>query len=137
MQMGGAAHQRCNTLAKLLCSIYKIQKISQILIEIGCNAKTHHMCGQVGPQRHVQHARPFASRTYYGDYGVDIPCITYSTWGYIVAPPSNMLVEDSLPTQHASYATLRCLPTCHAHVPSSRLRKTTNHNIRPASSCTA
>ena len=47
MQMGGAAHQRCNTLAKLLCSIYKIQKISQILIEIGCTAKTHHMCGQV------------------------------------------------------------------------------------------
>ena len=73
MQMGGAAHQQCNTLAKLLCSIYKIQKISQILIETGCNAKTHHMCGQVGPQRHVQHARPVASRTYYGDYGFDIP----------------------------------------------------------------
>ena len=39
--------KQCNTLAKLLCSIYKIQKISQILLEIGCNAKKHHMCGQV------------------------------------------------------------------------------------------
>ena len=90
-----------------------------------------------GPHRHVQHARPFASRTYYGDYGFDIPCITYSTWGYIVALPSNMLVEDSLLTQNTSDDTLRCLQPCHAHGQSSTFSEPANDNMRPAFSCTA